>query len=127
MKEGTRDETTQRTPTTQWSDVDRHHAGAGDDALLVDADDGIGQEKTPVKPLSSMLLTIGQMPTGWSVTNSSTSAGIGCYGQFLEPSGATQAASASAAFENGTFPEVSEKLATYRGLPTKAFATIVKP
>jgi hypothetical protein len=66
-----------------------------------------------------MLLSIGQMPTGWSVVNSSGSGGVGCLANTLEPKGIKQTANASVEFEdNGDVPLVNEKLATYTNAKT---------
>ena len=78
--------------------------------------------------LSTMLLGIGQMPTGWSVGPASGSGHVGCYGNEMEPKGIKQTASASAYFEaSGGFPAVDEKLATYTNAKTgykKAVASL---
>jgi hypothetical protein len=72
-----------------------------------------------------MLLTVAQMPTGWSV-DSSTGSGVGCLGHTLEPSGIKQTASAAVTFEdNGSLPQVEEKLATYATPASDAFAKVV--
>lgn len=80
----------------------------------------------PKKPtLSSMLLTVAQVPTGWNITSSSGS-GIGCLSRVLEPAGIKQTTSAAVEFEdNGTLPQVTEKLATYATAASKVFAKIV--
>lgn len=76
--------------------------------------------------LGALLLGIDQMPTGWSVVNSSGSGGVGCLANTLEPKGLKQMASASTAFaDNGNVPEVSEKLATYSVKASTAFGKIV--
>jgi len=64
--------------------------------------------------LSARLLSIGQMPTGWSVDNSTGGSGVGCLAHVLEPKGIKQTAKAGVYFEdNGNVPEVSEALATF--------------
>ena len=67
--------------------------------------------------LSSELLSVGQMPTGWSVDNSSSSGGVGCYNsRFMEPKGVTQTAKTAVYFQSNAangLPVVNEKLATY--------------
>jgi hypothetical protein len=74
--------------------------------------------KTP--KLSAMLLTIGQMPTGWSVDNSATSgAGAGCFTSNFEPKGVTQTGSVSVAFAGGgNLPELDEGLKTFSDAKT---------
>jgi hypothetical protein len=77
--------------------------------------------------LSSMLLNIDQMPTGWSV-GVSGSGHAGCYGNEMEPKGIKQTASASIDLEaSGGFLAVNEKLATYTNAKTgykKAVASL---
>ena len=69
--------------------------------------------------LSSMLLSIGQMPTGWAVDNSSGSGGVSCLTTLMEPKGIKQTAKASVVFQdNGNVPEVDEALATYTNAKT---------
>jgi hypothetical protein len=79
--------------------------------------------------LSAVLLSIDQMPTGWTVGPPSGSGHVGCYGNEMEPKGIKQTASASASFEASSgFPEVVEKLATYTNAKTaytKAVASLV--
>jgi hypothetical protein len=63
--------------------------------------------------LSTMLLSIGQMPTGWGVYNEPSN-GLGCLANVLEPKGIKQTAKASVEFvDNGSFPAVVERLATF--------------
>jgi predicted secreted protein len=54
--------------------------------------------------LSAMLLSIGQMPTGWSVDNSSGSKMVlGCFtSTFLEPKGIKQTAKATVSFDGNS-------------------------
>jgi hypothetical protein len=68
--------------------------------------------KTPA--LASMLLTVTQMPTGWSIDNSSSSpVDLGCLSH-LTPIGVKKTATAGVAFAfNASLPEFSETLATY--------------
>jgi hypothetical protein len=69
--------------------------------------------------LSAKLLSIGQMPTGWSVDNSSGGGGIACLKTLMEPKGIKQTASASVEFAASSgFPAVDEKLATYTNAKT---------
>ena len=66
--------------------------------------------------LSSELLSVGQMPTGWNVDNSSSGGG-GC--GILEPKGVKQTASAEVTLDNsGSTPLIVEKLATYTNAET---------
>src|ERR1019366_1326217 len=48
--------------------------------------------------LSSELLRVSQMPTGWSVNNSSLGTGVGCLTNYLEPKGIGQTSHASVFF-----------------------------
>ena len=83
----------------------------------------VAQPSTAPK-LGSLLLSVGQMPTGWSV-DSTPSSSLGCLGSELEPKGIEQTASASISFEdNGNVPEIGEKLATFSGSATTAFTKI---
>jgi hypothetical protein len=61
--------------------------------------------------LAAMLLSIGQMPTGWSVDNSSGGSGsLGC----MSTKGPKPTASAEVEFEgNGGIPALSEQLGTF--------------
>src|ERR1035437_4436167 len=76
--------------------------------------------------LSSELLSVGQLPTGWSVDNSSSSgSGVGCLANILEPKGTKQISHAGVALdENGNTPLVTEKLSTYSNATT-AYKKIV--
>ena len=75
--------------------------------------------------LSGELLSVGQMPVGWSVDNSSSGSGIGCLSNLLEPKGLKQIAHASVAFDdNGGTPLVDEKIAAYSNSKT-AYKRIV--
>jgi hypothetical protein len=78
--------------------------------------------------LSSELLSVGQMPTGWSVDNSSGGSGIGCLANILEPKGIKQTSHANVDFDdNGNTPLVEEKLSTYSNAKTaykKVVATL---
>ncbi len=69
--------------------------------------------------LSAMLLSIHQMPTGWSVGPSSGSGGAGCFSKFMDPEGIKWTETATVYFEgNGGFPAVDERLATYANAET---------
>jgi hypothetical protein len=69
--------------------------------------------------LSAKLLSIGQMPIGWSVVSSAGGGGAGCLSNILEPKGIKQTAKASVSFEdNGNVPEVDEALATFTNAKT---------
>jgi hypothetical protein len=75
--------------------------------------------------LSARLLTISQMPIGWSVVPSSGGGGIGCLKTVLEPKGVKQTATAQSDFQNsGGSLEVLEKLATFYDATT-AYKKIV--
>jgi len=64
--------------------------------------------------LSAELLSVSQMPIGWSTDNSSSGNGVGCLTTLLEPKGIKQTSHASITLDvNGNTPLVSEKLATY--------------
>jgi hypothetical protein len=68
--------------------------------------------------LSSELLSVGQMPVGWSVDNSSSSGGgVGCFNsRYMEPKGVTQTAKTVVYFQSSAangLPTLNEKLATY--------------
>jgi hypothetical protein len=66
-----------------------------------------------------MLLSIDQIPTGWSVVSSAGGGGAGCLSNTLEPKGIKQTAKASVSFEdNGNVPEVDEALATFTNAKT---------
>jgi hypothetical protein len=65
-----------------------------------------------------MLLSIDQMPTGWSV-GSSGSSHAGCFGNTMEPKGIEQTASASVYFQASDGSQaLNEKLATYTNAKT---------
>jgi len=69
--------------------------------------------------LSAMLLSIGQMPIGWSVVSSAGGGGAGCLANVLEPKEIKQTAKASVSFEdNGNVPAVDEGLATFTNAKT---------
>jgi hypothetical protein len=75
--------------------------------------------------LSSELLSVGQMPTGWRIDNSSSGGGVGCLANILEPKGIKQTSHASVALDdNGNTPLVTEKLSTY-SKATTAYKKIV--
>ena len=87
-------------------------------ALILGSTASAAVEHTAKAPkLGPMLLTINEMPTGWSVLNSSSAGGVGCLATVLEPKSIKQIAHASVSFaENGEVPEISEKLAAYSGI-----------
>jgi hypothetical protein len=69
--------------------------------------------------LSAKLLSIGQMPIGWSVVSSAGGGGAGCLANVLEPKGIKQTTKASVSFEdNGNVPAVDEALATFTNATT---------
>jgi hypothetical protein len=75
--------------------------------------------------LSSELLSVSQMPIGWSVDNSSSGGGVGCLANILEPKGIKQTSYASIDLDdNGNTPVVEERLATYSNATT-AYKKIV--
>jgi hypothetical protein len=75
--------------------------------------------------LSAELLSVSQMPTGWSIDNSSGGSGFGCLATILEPKGIKQTSHAGITFDvNGNTPVLSEKLATYSNART-AYKKIV--
>jgi hypothetical protein len=69
--------------------------------------------------LSSELLTIGQMPTGWT-SSSTTDEGLGCLHDLLEPAGVKQTHSSQAYFLGTVdqLPRFDEKIATYANAKT---------
>jgi hypothetical protein len=79
--------------------------------------------------LTKELLTLAQMPAGWSTGNAAGDDGIGCIKGLLEPKGVTQTHSAQA-YYLGTvneLPRFDEKIATYSNVKsayTKIIATI---
>jgi hypothetical protein len=76
--------------------------------------------------LGSMLLSVKEMPSGWSVDSSIRGSGLGCLSSLMEPKGIDQTATATIHFDvKGGPPEVSERLATYSGLGRVAFTKIV--
>jgi hypothetical protein len=79
-----------------------------------------------VSKLSSLLLTVGQMPVGWSVESTPSGGGVGCLSNTLEPKGVKQASNAGISFEaSGGFPSVEDKLATYSGSASGAYGKVV--
>jgi hypothetical protein len=80
---------------------------------------GIGAAASAATPkLSTKLLTIAQMPTGWSVV-SLKSGKVGCLGDLLQPKGVTLTSTASTNFSSKAgVPVVEEKLATYANTKT---------
>lgn len=78
--------------------------------------------------LSGELLTTSQMPTGWT-QSFTTSEGVGCVHDLLEPKGVKQTAAAQAYFLGTVdeLPRFDEKIATYSNTKTaykKVIATI---
>ncbi len=91
----------------------------------VPAERAVANRNPKAPSLASMLLTVGELPTGWGVDNS-TGSGVGCLHAILEPPGVTQTANASVTFaDNASLPQVSEKLATYKAPIRNVFATVV--
>lgn len=75
--------------------------------------------------LSSELLRVNQMPTGWSVDNSSSGSGVGCLAAILEPKDIKQTSHVGVDFDdNDNTPLVAEKLATFTNAKT-AYKKIV--
>jgi hypothetical protein len=76
--------------------------------------------------LSSKLLSIDQMPTGWSVNNSPSSNAKDCVNTLLLPKGIRRSASAGEYFDDdGNIPTFEEKLATFSGSASHAFDKII--
>ena len=68
---------------------------------------------TPKHSLHSELLTIGQMPKGWSVPARSDVVNVKCLASILVTNGTTSASIAQAVFgQGGELPAVAEKLET---------------
>jgi hypothetical protein len=69
--------------------------------------------------LTSELLSSSQMPTGWTVSRT-TSDGVGCVHALLEPKGVTQTRTAQAYFLGTVdeLPRFDEKIATYSNTKT---------
>ena len=75
--------------------------------------------------LSSELLSVGQMPVGWSVDNSSSGSGPGCLANIVEPQGIKQTSNATVFFAGiGNIPVIEETLATFTNATT-AYKKIV--
>jgi hypothetical protein len=76
--------------------------------------------------LKAMLLSLGQMPAGWSVANSAGGkADMGCYTDNAMPKGVKQTATATANFQGkGGLPTVGEKLATFTNGTTSYAETV---
>jgi len=75
--------------------------------------------------LSSELLNVSQMPSGWSTDVQTGGSSPGCLAHLFEPVGARQTAHATANFVyKGNLPLVSEKLGTYSNART-AYVKIV--
>jgi hypothetical protein len=77
--------------------------------------------------LTSELLTIGQMPAGWT-SSSTTDDGLGCLHDLLEPSGVKQTHSSQAYFLGTVdeLPRFDEKIATYANAKTAYKKIIAK-
>ena len=77
------------------------------------------------KKLSSELLTTSQMPAGWT-QSSTTSEGVGCVHELLEPKGVTQTRTATIYFlgTHDDLPRFDEKIATYSNTKS-AFGKII--
>jgi hypothetical protein len=69
--------------------------------------------------LSSELLTVGQMPAGWT-SSSTTDEGLGCLHDLLEPAGVKQTHTSQAYFLGTVdqLPRFDEKIATYANAKT---------
>jgi hypothetical protein len=75
--------------------------------------------------LSSELLSVTQMPSGWSTDVQTGGSSPGCLAHLFEPLGTKQTSSATVNFVyNGKLPLVSEKLGTYSNVKT-AYKKIV--
>jgi len=75
--------------------------------------------------LSSELLSVNQMPSGWSIDVQSGGSAPGCLARLFEPKGVQQATHATVNFVyNGNLPLISEKLGTYSNAAT-AYKKIV--
>jgi hypothetical protein len=75
--------------------------------------------------LSSKLLTVDEMPIGWTVVPTSVGGGVGCLKSVLEPKGVQQTSKADSDFQNsGDTVEVLERLATYSNT-SEAFNKVV--
>ncbi len=75
-------------------------------------------------PLSSQVLSVNQLPSGWYAASDAGNTGTGCLAELLEPPGITQTQAAEVYFvHSGDLPFLDEKLATYSNAK-KAFAKI---
>jgi len=75
--------------------------------------------------LNSQLLSLRQMPAGWTTHSPSTANEAGCLKNLLEPRGVTQTRSAEVLFvAKGDLPILDEKLATYSNA-NRAYAKII--
>jgi hypothetical protein len=78
-----------------------------------------------IPKLPGELLSVGQMPTGWSVDNSSSGSGPGCLANIVEPKGIKQTSNATVFFAGiGNIPVIEETLATFTNATT-AYKKIV--
>lgn len=72
-----------------------------------------------------MLLTVNQMPIGWSIDDTPGS-GIGCLSRSLEAAGIKETGDAEVTFAyNASIPEFQEKLATYAVSASRVFSKVV--
>src|SRR6202165_1509034 len=85
-----------------------------------------GATATASQPgLSSELLSVGEMPSGWSVDVQTGGSSPGCLAHLFEPKGTTQTSHATVNFVyKGALPLISEKLGTYSNAKT-AYKKIV--
>jgi hypothetical protein len=75
--------------------------------------------------LSGQLLSVSQVPTGWSAASSAGDNGVGCMENLLEPAGTKQTPKAQAYFVGPDLLAVfDEKLATYSSA-TKTYRKII--
>jgi hypothetical protein len=74
--------------------------------------------------LSTQLLSVSQLPSGWSVASDTGNTGAGCLANLLEPSGIAQTQVSEVYFvHSGNLPFLDEKVATYSSVK-KAFTKI---
>jgi hypothetical protein len=82
---------------------------------------GAGSPKSELAN-KAMLLSVGQPPTGWSVSTSPTDSSVGCFGAFMEPKSMKRTSVAKVGFvDNGNLPELAEEIATYSKTSSAAF------
>ena len=76
--------------------------------------------------LSKELLSLHDMPAGWSVGNDAGANGVGCLENLLERAGSKQTAAAQVFYvHTGLLPAFDEKVATYANTK-KAYTSIIK-